>query len=98
LPKQSNRSEVLNFYLNQINESELSPEQKQGLCKALKGVAEQFYRSGVKAGYLKILQDHRDGSIDLSMATPRQLNEAIRLAEDGELMPGTHLSASRFKR
>lgn len=65
----------------------LTNEQYSALRVKINEIVTISYKAGVKAGYLKILQDHRDGSISISSATITQLSEAIRKAQNGELQP-----------
>lgn len=86
------RSEVVAYYKKAITDNEiLTDEVKEQMRHAIDAIAMQFYNAGVKAGYLKILVDHRAGHVDLSLSTPKEINELIRKAQEGELMPGRDL-------
>lgn len=65
----------------------LQPEVRDELCTMARQIAMDTWKAGVKSGYLKILQDHRAGFINVSNAPVGKINEAIALAQNGDLMP-----------
>lgn len=82
------KSTALDDMLIEITKLNLSSEDRDKLCKQALQVAMDAWKGGVKSGYLKILQDHRAGHIHVSNAPVGKINEAIALAQSGDLMPG----------
>lgn len=63
-------------------------EDIQTYANIIEEVSLEAFKRGVQAGYRSILQDHRDGFINVSSATQAKLAEAIEKAKAEVLLPG----------
>lgn len=86
-------SEALDNFIRTISHStHLTRKEKLAMIAAGQEIALQGWRDGVQKGYEKLLQDYRDGGVELATATRAQVDEAIARAQAGDLMPGEFFS------
>lgn len=71
----------------------LKPKDIPGYAAIIDDVAIESYKRGVKAGYLAVIRDHRDGFIHIPDAPAAKLNEAIERAQSGDLNPQTFFAS-----
>lgn len=76
-----------NFIRTTARSTHLTQKEKNAMIDTARDIAMEAWRSGVQAGYRKILQDHRDGAINVSSASQNAIADAITAAQNGNLMP-----------
>lgn len=74
-----------------IVHSNVSPEVEQRLRIVLNKVVLDYYKAGVQNGYRSLLQNHRDGHLNINLASTQKIDhllaDALAHVEPSQLFP-----------
>ena len=84
-------SEALDHFISIVSSNpNIGDKDKASLITMARDIALQSYQSGVQKGYMKVIQDHRAGFINIPSSPHAKLDEAIALAVQERLSPTQH--------